>query len=218
MCEVLRPKYKGPYVSFGEESVSIQKYTKKEIQNLKKETRQCFLSNDEELRNVNNKLDKLRRRLVPIKPDGDCLFEAILAQVYHPPEYNARMLRRQVAFYFLKNVEFFKEYVESICVVKSMDDKVQQSYESFVQNIYRGTIWGDNLIAGAIGRMWNVGISIISPQFDKPLHLYHNMEKPHIVIVANGGFLGEEKPTSHFTATGMLLIIFSQQNYKLIIH
>lgn len=203
VLQSLRPKYKGPYVSFGEESVQITRYSKEEKEILKPETRKLYLKSNEEFTNVQNKLDKLNRKIVSIKADGDCLFEAILKQVHHPPDYTARMLRKQVAFYIAKNVEVFKEYVEPICITKSMDENVNQCFESYVENVYRGTIWGDNIIAGAIGRMWNVSISIVSHAFDKVLHLYHNNDRPSIVLVANGGFLGSERPTSHFSATGI---------------
>lgn len=201
MLEALRPRYRGPYISFKEASVKITKYTEKQQRDLKKETMKLYLESDESLRKVKYQLDKLHRRPVPITADGDCMFEAVLNQIKHPKDYTAISLRKQVAMYLIKNVEVFNEFIEPICVAKSLDDNVEQSFESYVTNVYKGTIWGDNVILSAIGRMWNMSVSIISPEFKDVMHIFHN-NPPQVVLIANGGFLESKTPTSHFSATG----------------
>lgn len=78
-----------------------------------------------------------------------------------------------------------------------------ESYESFCVNVYKCNVWGDDLIAAAIGDMWNIGITILSPVFRKPIHLFHNKtEEPDVVIVSNGGsYMCSDKGSTHFSAT-----------------
>ena len=78
-----------------------------------------------------------------------------------------------------------------------------ESYESFCVNVYKCNVWGDDLIAAAIGDMWNIGITILSPVFRKPFHLFHNKtEEPDVVIVSNGGsYMCPDKGSTHFSAT-----------------
>ena len=78
-----------------------------------------------------------------------------------------------------------------------------ESYESFCVNVYNCNVWGDDLIAAAIGDMWNIGITILSPVFKKPFHLFHNKtDEPDVVIVSNGGsYMCPDKGSTHFSAT-----------------
>ena len=78
-----------------------------------------------------------------------------------------------------------------------------ESYESFCVNVYKCNVWGEDLIAAAIGDMWNIGITILSPVFRKPIHLFHNKtEEPDVVIVSNGGsYMCSDKGSTHFSAT-----------------
>ena len=73
------------------------------------------------------------------------------------------------------------------------------SYESCVTNIFNGKIWGDDLMASAIVHMFNIPISIVSPEMPT-VDLFHNVT-PQIVIIANGGSSVSRKPTTHFSQT-----------------
>ena len=77
-----------------------------------------------------------------------------------------------------------------------------ESYKSYCTNLFQGNIWGDDLIAGVIGDMWNVAVSVISPIYSKPVNLWHNKTVPYIVIIANGGgWLSKIRPCTDFSAT-----------------
>ena len=39
------------------------------------------------------------------------------------------------------------------------------SYNAYVKGVYHGTKWADKYIIGALGRMFNVKITIISPYY-----------------------------------------------------
>ena len=106
------------------------------------------------------------------------------------------MLRRQVAFYMLKRPEVFFDYVQYFL------EEDEESYESYVTNIFRGDSWGDTTVAAAIGRMFNLTVTIVTPSFYKAQHMMHDVTNdPHIVILANGGDPASQMPCSHFSAT-----------------
>ena len=133
------------------------------------------------------------------EPDGNCLFNAILQQVSHDPLlYTPDHLRRQTAYHMLKNADLFYEYVAQ----ELIDD--DESYESYVTNIFNGKIWGDDLMASAVSHMWNIPISIVSPELNT-IHLFHDTT-PKIVIMANGGNAYScKKQTTHFSQTRSIL-------------
>ena len=109
-------------------------------------------------------------------PDGNCLFNAILQQIHHDKEkYTPDHLRRQTALHMLKNTDMFYEYVAH----ELMD--FDESYESYVMNIFNGKIWGDDLMVLAIVHMFNIPISIVSPEI-RTVDLFHNV-MPQIVIM-----------------------------------
>ena len=76
-----------------------------------------------------------------------------------------------------------------------------ESYESYCTNLFRGNIWGVDLIAGVIGDMWNLAVSVISPIYTKPVKLWHDKSTLDIVIIANGGaWMSEVRPCTHFSS------------------
>ena len=94
-----------------------------------------------------------------MEPDGNCLFNAILQQIHHDKEkYTPDHLRRQTALHMLKYADIFYEYVAHDLI------DFDESYKSYVTNIFNGKIWGDDLMASAIVHMFNIPISIVSPE------------------------------------------------------
>ena len=95
----------------------------------------------------------------------------------------------------LQHPEVFYEYV--------LHDLIEnkESYESYITNIFNGNTWGDTICGAAIGHMFNLAITVITPTQYIPLDLFHNVKDPHIVIVANGGDVNSSKPCTHFSAT-----------------
>ena len=124
------------------------------------------------------------------------MFNAILKQVYYKEDlYNADMLRCQVALFMVKNPDVFHDYV----LHHLLED--EESSESYCWNIFCGDSWGDHMCVVVISKMWNVAISIISPMYHKPLQLFHNKEKPPIVLIANAGDPTSQVPCIHFLAS-----------------
>ena len=126
-----------------------------------------------------------------------CLPQSILQQVlHHKHAYTPDMAFRQVAFHMLRNPLKFYKYMEQEFA------ETGESYESYVTNIFRGKVWGDDLIVAAFGDMWNIAVSVVSPAYTKPQPLFHNKPKPDIVIVANGScWRNGADRTTHFSAT-----------------
>ena len=128
------------------------------------------------------------------EPDGNCLFNAILQQIHHDKEkYTSDHLRRQTTLHMLKYADIFYEYVAHDLI------DFDESYKSYVTNIFNGKIWGDDFMASAIVHMFSIPISIVSPEIPT-VDLFHNV-MPQIVIIANGGSSVSRKPTTHFSQT-----------------
>ena len=124
------------------------------------------------------------------------MVRGILQQVvHHPTAYTAEMAMRQVAFHMLKNPNrFYKFYEEHLL-------RAGESYESYVVNVFHAKVWGDDLIAGAFGDMWNVAVSVVSPVAKKPFHLFHNKTDPDVVLVCNGGNYLSAGGSTHYSGT-----------------
>ena len=102
---------------------------------------------------------------------------------------------RQVAFHMLKNPNRFYKFYEEHLLRKG------ESYESYVVNVFHSKVWGDDLIAGAFGDMWNVAVSIVSPIAKKPFHLFHNKSVLDIVLVCNGGHYLSAGGLTHYNGS-----------------
>ena len=102
------------------------------------------------------------------------------------------MLRRQVGLHMLKYPYVFERFVSG--------DLEDESYVSFVSNVFYGNVWGDEVVAGAIAHMWNLPISFVIPPVPGEIKLFHNTTAD-VVVVGNGGPLGSPKENTHFSAT-----------------
>ena len=103
---------------------------------------------------------------------------------------------RQAALQMIRNPHRYYPYIEWELI------QTGESYESYCTNLFRGNIWGDDLIAGVIGDMWNLAVSVISPIYTKPVKLWHDKSTPDIVIIANGGaWMSEVRPCTHFSSS-----------------
>ena len=131
------------------------------------------------------------------KPDGLCLVRAILSQVVHHREmYPPDMCMRQIALQLVREPYKYYKYVEQKLL------ETGESYDSYCYNIFHNQAWGDDLIAGVLGDMWNLAISIVTPVSLNPLHLFHMKKEPDVVIVANGGsWMCPDRRSTHFSGT-----------------
>ena len=79
--------------------------------------------------------------------------------------------------------------------------KYSISYNAYVKGIYNGTIWADNYMIGALSRMLNVKITVVSPYYSDVWNVFHKSGIPDVIIVSNGGDFGTKSAVTHFTAT-----------------
>ena len=68
-------------------------------------------------------------------------------------------------------------------------------YSAYILYLYSGIIWADEYMLGALGRMFDVKISVVSPAYDDVWNIFHESGLPHVVIVANGGDFGKKHGT-----------------------
>ena len=206
---MMRPKYRGPYRSWDEGASDITSYSPEEEELLNIKTRKCFFESDQELAIVEEQLKKMQRKLKFTEPDGDCMFEGCCQNVLHPRGYNKDMCRRQAALEMALHPEVYYPFVESMCVLKTIEARSagimtatqSYNYECYITSLYRGTIWGDQTSLAAVARMWNVPISIIQPNGQQPINIFHKCT-PRIVLVSNGGNELSATPCSHFSGSG----------------
>ena len=104
-----------------------------------------------------------------------------------------RCFNRQAALHMLKNPHVFYQYMEGV-----LDG---ESYLSYCENLFHGRIWGCDMAASSVGRMFNIAITIVTPFLKNEIQLFHNQETPDVLIVTNGGPVGCERPSTHFSAT-----------------
>ena len=120
------------------------------------------------------------------KTNGECMFEAVLKQLPHPKRFTANDFRKMVSWYIAKWwTELHTHYFNGS----------NESFKSYIENIYNGRIYGDNICLAAIAKMYKLKISVISPS-GKFQDFFHD-EKYDVLLVHNG-FQGVE---SHFSAT-----------------
>ena len=114
---------------------------------------------------------------------------------YDQMKYLPEMLQRHAAYYMLKNPDTFYEYA------KWYLQDMNESYESYCMNIFYGHIWGDDLVAAAIGKLFNVSVTICSPAFFEPLDLFHDEKDPDVVLILNGGGINTPYVSTHFSGS-----------------
>ena len=91
--------------------------------------------------------------------------------------------------------------IRSSVLLPSSKKKHRISYNSYVKGIYHGTIWADKYIIGALSRMLNIKITVISPYYSDVWNVFHRSTIPDVVIVSHGRDFGAKNPVTHFTAT-----------------
>ena len=124
-------------------------YDEDEIKTLSEEAQSHYLFSDEDLEILRTKVAKYGCELKAVHIDGDSLLHAIQDQCAVNPHYGSIMKNRQmIAFYLAKLPEQFYLYAQLYCL--------DQSFESYVLNFYRGYSNGDELIAGVWGHVWNL--------------------------------------------------------------
>ena len=77
-----------------------------------------------------------------------------------------------------------------------------ESYRSYLLNLFEGMIWGDDIVAAAIGRIFNIASTIIMPILNEPVHLFHDVyDTPDVLLIGNGGPVGSQVQNTHLSST-----------------
>ena len=120
------------------------------------------------LNRVDKYLDTLDR--VAIATDGgyNNLFKAIRMQLHVPKHFTEDMMRHQLSSYLIERVEFF--YPQMVDYLKSK----QLTFTSYVIGVYNGHVWADEFLIGAIGMMYNIRITVVSPYFSDVWNVFHD--------------------------------------------
>ena len=170
-------------------------YTPTEKKKLKpdKKTQDMYAVNNNESKKVVDRLLDLARELQPCDLTADSLYDSVLYQVSHKKDrYKSFHLQKQIAYYLVKYPEVFH------ALTKKHTTETEESYESFVWNIFHGLSFPKlDITTAVLAKMWNVHITIVTPR--GMYRMYHNSKpkQSDIVIVWNG-LTGLE---SQFTAT-----------------
>ena len=79
----------------------------------------------------------------------------------------------------------------------------QLTFTSYVIGVYNGRVWADEFLIGAIGMMYNVRITVVSPYFSDVWNVFHDGHaQPDIVLVCNGAYFGSGQDNiTHFSGT-----------------
>ena len=164
---------------------------------ISEEARKLRLRASSDLRIINNYLVRFECQVLHTNPGNDSLFEAVRLQLHVPKDYTATMFRHQIASYLVEDAAFFFPRLRSYL------NKRKLTFSSYVHGIYNGIIWADEFVLGAIGKMFNIRITVVSPYFSDVWNIFHDgKQQPDIVLIVNGvdfGLLRDE--ITHVSAT-----------------
>ena len=88
----------------------------------------------------------------------------------------------------------YHDWEERLCL--GSDIKLVQVLRGLLDE----TVWGDIVCLGTLVTIFNISISVISPQMEI-INIFHEDEDPDIIIVGNGGVSGSSMENTHFSAT-----------------
>ena len=186
MC--LEPCYKGPFKQSTEVDPTTKNkvesdciYTPAEKKSIKP-TKSCL-----EMYAINNKdaaivtellMGDYGRELVHVPVTAYSFCDAFLCQVSHDRfKYKGLELLQQIAFYM---VQFPDK-----CYPIAKDFLGDDSYESYIKNVFHGTKYIDvEVVTAVLTMMWNIAINIVYPSKGS-IPFYHPDGQPDIILVNN---------------------------------
>ena len=80
-------------------------------------------------------------------------------------------MTHEVSFFYPK----MKDYLEEINL----------SFNAYIMHVYNGNILTDEYVIGALGKMFNIEISVISPYYTDIWNLYHDSGMADVILVSN---------------------------------
>ena len=164
---------------------------------LGEDVKKLQLHSTSEWKVVNGLLKRCKRVYVETKSDRNNAIRAICIQLHTPKEVTPEILRHQVAEYMVQEALFFEPKMRVYLQQKKM------SFNAYIMGVYNGNIWIDEFMLGAVGWMFNIRVSIISPHFTDFWSIFHDgHDQPDIILIANGSDFGTERDAiTHFSVT-----------------
>ncbi|MCG8623518.1 MAG: hypothetical protein MJE68_16190, partial [Proteobacteria bacterium] len=199
-CVCLEPKYKGPF----KQSTDVDPITKNKVEsdciytpaekNTIKPTKACmemYAINNKDAAKVTELLSgDYGRELVHVPVTAYSFCDAFLYQVSHDRfKYKALELLQQIAFYM---VQFPDK-----CYPIAKGFLGEDSYESYIKNVFHGTKYIDvEVVTAVITMMWNIAINVVYPSRGS-IAFYHPDGQPDIILVNNE----MQHPENYFCST-----------------
>ena len=117
-----------------------------------KKSQDMYAVNNNESKKVVDRLIDLAHELQPCDLTADSLYDSILYQVSHKKDrYKSFHLRKQIAYFLVKYPEVFH------ALTKKHTSETEESYESFVWNIFHGLSFPKlDITTAVLAKMWNV--------------------------------------------------------------
>ena len=144
---------------------------------------------------VERELQQFVREGIDTHADHNSAIRAVLIQLKYPKPVKSHVVRHQIAAHMVEDYEFYYPKMEAYLEHHNL------SYSAYIMHLYRGDIWADEFMLGALSRMFDITISVISPLYNDVWQIFHNSGLPHVVIISNGGDIGKKRGASHFSAT-----------------
>ena len=133
--------------------------------------------------------------IINTKPDHNSLIHSVIVQLKTPRGLTLEIGQHQLAEYMATEVVFFfpimEEYLKKYCIL----------YNAYVKGIYCGKMWVDQYMIGALSRMLNIKITVISPYYADVWNVFHKSALPDVAVLSNWGDFGTKSAVTHFTAT-----------------
>ena len=132
---------------------------------------------------------------MPTEGGKNNLFRSVLPQMHIPRGLMPNIVRHQLAQFMTEQVCFFfpkmKEYLE----------QNKLSFNAYIMNLYKGNIWANEYIIGALGKMFNIKISIVTLYCTDVWNVFHDSTIPDVVLVANRQDFKGKNWITHFLMT-----------------
>ena len=135
---------------------------------LGEDVKKLRLHSTSEWKVVNRLLKRCKRVYVETKSDCNNAIRAICIQLHVPKEVTLEILRHQVAEYMVQEALFFEPKMRVYLQRKKI------SFNAYIIRVYNGNIWIDEFMLGAVGWMFNIRVSIISPHFTDFWSIFHD--------------------------------------------
>ena len=118
-----------------------------------------------------------------------------MLQLKLPTTVKSQVLRHMIAAHLVEEYDFYYPKIQNYLKSNSL------SFSAYVINVYNGNIWVDEYILDALGEMFNIKVSVVSPAYDDVWDIFHRSAFPNIVLISNGGDFGRKHGATHFSAT-----------------